>query len=192
MSQRGTGTELSSPIRLAIGTTPSDQKPELQNALQPIYTSLNTLVAALRTYAGAGSWANKPVNPLVTHSDGNSCRIYVVAGEAGMMRGSIISLLDNGNGYCQAVLASATSALGRKPCGVINTNTESTELGDVIEVMLFDGATSAIENLTPGARYYVSTTNGVITSTPPSGAGIVAYLVGIALSSKCLLLRMDL
>lgn len=190
MATRATGTQLSSPIKLAIGVTPADAPKELQAALQPVYASFQTLVAAMRTYAGAGSWPNKPTNPLETHSDGRSCRIYTLAGEAGIVRGSVICLVSNDANSVKAVLASATSASGRRPNGVVIDSSDNIQVGDKIEVQLLHGVVGSIGNLIPGAVYYQSTTNGVITSSAPSGTGIVAYVVGKALTTNILLLDM--
>lgn len=191
MAQRATGTQMDSPVRLAIGTTPADAPKEQQAALQPVYSSLHSLVAALRTYAGAGNWPNKPLNPWETHSDGRSCRLFVAAGEVGITRGSVICLVNKDANSVMAVLASATSAAGRRPNGVVVDANADIAVGQSIEVQLLHGLVGVIGNLTPGTVYYQSTTNGIITPTAPSGTGIVAYVVGKALTPNTLLLDMQ-
>lgn len=47
----------------------------------------------------------------------------------------------------------------------------------------FEGINNQLAALTPGSRYYLSTTAGGITATPPSGAGNVVQYVGRAISA---------
>lgn len=46
---------------------------------------------------------------------------------------------------------------------------------------------SGLAGLTPGATYYLNTTPGAITITPPSTVGNVVQAVGVALSATSLL-----
>jgi hypothetical protein len=48
---------------------------------------------------------------------------------------------------------------------------------------------SGLTGLTPGDRYYLTTTAGLISNTPPSGAGNVVQEVGYALSTTELMFR---
>lgn len=50
---------------------------------------------------------------------------------------------------------------------------------------------SGLSGLTPGAPYYLSTTPGLITATPPSGSGNLVQKVGVALSATELFLFPD-
>ncbi len=43
----------------------------------------------------------------------------------------------------------------------------------------FEGINTALSGLTPGARYYLATTAGTITATPPTAAGNVLQYVGL-------------
>ena len=47
----------------------------------------------------------------------------------------------------------------------------------------FDGTNTQLSGLTPGAVYYLSTTAGGVTTTPPSGSGNVVQRVGRAVSA---------
>ena len=47
----------------------------------------------------------------------------------------------------------------------------------------FDGTNTQLSGLTPGAVYYLDTTAGGITETPPSGSGNIVQRVGRALSA---------
>lgn len=55
----------------------------------------------------------------------------------------------------------------------------------------WDAVTGATGGLTAGALYYLSTTAGQITSTPPSGAGQYIIPIGMALSTTELDITID-
>ena len=46
----------------------------------------------------------------------------------------------------------------------------------------FEGTNTQLTGLTPGAAYYLSTTAGGVTTTPPSTSGQVVQFIGKALS----------
>lgn len=58
------------------------------------------------------------------------------------------------------------------------------------EIVIF-GPLDGFSNLTPGAVYYLSTTDGEITATPPSGSGNIRQKVGRALSATTLLVKIS-
>lgn len=47
-----------------------------------------------------------------------------------------------------------------------------------------DGANTALSGLTPGARYYLSTTAGGATTTPVSASGAIHQMVGVAATAS--------
>ena len=52
------------------------------------------------------------------------------------------------------------------------------------------GLVTGFSGLTAGARYWLSQTAGAITTTPPSGAGVVLYQIGYAKSTTVLHLQL--
>lgn len=190
MAKTATGNTNSSSIKLATGASPSDVPLEYQNMLQPIYSNFITFQRAFTYYCGAGSWPNKPTDVKQTLTFGRNSRIFVPAGELGIVKGSCITLQNNGDGTCKAMLASATSAANRPPRGIVLEEKGGPTVGAVIEIQLLKGLVTVIGGLTPGTIYYQSTTNGILVSAPPSGTGIVAYPVGIALGEQSLMLNM--
>ncbi len=53
-------------------------------------------------------------------------------------------------------------------------------------LVYFEGSITGLSGLTPGARYYLSTTPGQLTTTPPSASGNVVQFVGVATSATTL------
>lgn len=58
-------------------------------------------------------------------------------------------------------------------------------VGNAVDVY-FDGVISGLSGLTIGATYFLATTAGTVSATPPSGAGNVVQTVGKALSATTL------
>jgi len=77
--------------------------------------------------------------------------------------------------------ADATSA-GKEASGYVLESVTSGQPGTVY----FEQIITGLSGLTPGAKYYLSTTPGAITTTPPSGSGNVVQYIGRALSETTL------
>ena len=59
--------------------------------------------------------------------------------------------------------------------------------GGANAVVYFEGQNTQLTGLTPGVRYYLSTTTpGLVTAAPPSGAGNVVQYLGTAISATTL------
>jgi hypothetical protein len=50
-------------------------------------------------------------------------------------------------------------------------------------LVYFEGTVTGLTGLTIGARYYLATTAGGVTATPPSGVGNVVQYLGVAVSA---------
>ena len=81
-------------------------------------------------------------------------------------------------GTAKARKADATTA-GKEANGFVLS---AVTLGNNATVY-FDGTDTQLSSLTPGAVYYLATTAGGVTDTPPSGSGNVLQRVGRALSA---------
>jgi hypothetical protein len=84
----------------------------------------------------------------------------------------------NDSGTAKARKADATTA-GKEANGFVLS---AVTLGNNATVY-FDGTDTQLSSLTPGAAYYLATTAGGVTDTPPSGSGNVLQRVGRALSA---------
>jgi len=110
--------------------------------------------------------------------------IPVVAGEALAANQVVYISTGTGGGTAgRAYKANATNAYSSIDGFVIGCVMEAIGAGATGSIMLVGVAT--MTGLTPGAIYYVSTTAGELTATPPTNA----VIVGIALSATQLLLN---
>jgi len=110
--------------------------------------------------------------------------VPVVAGEALAANQVVYISTGTGGGTAgRAYKANATNAYSSIDGFVIGCVMEAIGAGATGSIMLVGVAT--MTGLTPGAIYYVSTTAGELTATPPTNA----VIVGIALSATQLLLN---
>lgn len=69
---------------------------------------------------------------------------------------------------------SSKSAVGFAPSAIASSATGTIQ---------FEGTITGLSGLTIGATYYLATTAGGITATPPTGSGQIVQKVGVALSA---------
>jgi len=176
----------SSPFSLGLGDTPDTQDPRLYNLLSPLYNALIQLQVAFTQYCGVaqrvrGDWAT--LRPRDTVYPENMHRLYVPASEA-IVYGGMVNLYNNA-GVLNARNANATNntKMAHGYCGEAAGTVGG---GAVTEVIVLSGLVLTT-GLTPGTRYFLSTTNGLITATAPVAAGNIEQVIGFALSATELL-----
>lgn len=141
-------------------------------------------VASIATSAGAGD-ADKLVS---TGADGKIDRTLLpqdpvqsfTASEA-IAAGDLINIWDSTGPKVRKADASggiAKMAHGFAPSAIANAATGLVVLGD--EVI------SGKSGLTVGANYFLGTTPGAVQSAPPTGAGHIVQMVGVAVSVTAL------
>lgn len=109
------------------------------------------------------------VLPAGTGSDSKT----MTAGEA-LSAGDLVYI----NGSGQALKADA-NAIAKAAVGFVLTSISNGATGTVY----FEGTVTGLTSLTPGARYFLSTTPGAITTTAPTGTADIVQQVGFAVSS---------
>lgn len=138
--------------------------------------------AALVTSAGAGSAGAIPaldsngrldisMMPAGFGDDAST----LVASEA-LVAGPV-NIWDDG-GTIKVRKADATAA--GKECDAF---VDQAYAADDPATVYYEGLMSGLTGLTPGARYYLNTTAGQVTTTPPTGAGNVVQYIGRAVSA---------
>ena len=90
--------------------------------------------------------------------------------------GDIVNVHDSSGAKVRKADATATgkNAVGFAPSAISNGASGTIN---------FEGTISGLSGLTIGATYYLATTAGGITATPPSGSGNVVQKVGTAISA---------
>jgi len=138
---------------------------------------------ALVTSAGAGDAGKIPAldatgkldNSLMPVGIGADSKILPAS--ENLAAGDLVNVW-NDSGTAKARKADATTA-GKEANGFVLS---AVTLGNNATVY-FDGTNTQLSSLTPGGVYYLGTTAGGVTDTPPSGSGNVLQRVGRALSA---------
>lgn len=173
---RDTGWGLISPVTLAIPEQPVDMAPEDQRKFQNIYSSLYTLVGALRDYAGIGNWSKAHIASMAV---GDTCyaglqnRIFPEAAE-NIETNDLVEINSAGK---------AVRSMSSNVCGMMIG--KSVLAGNTCEVMLFFGIVKNFTGLTPGNKYYVGGIPGKLATS-----GTIP--VGLAVSENSLFINIRL
>ncbi len=91
--------------------------------------------------------------------------------------GNLVNVWNDG-GTVKVRKADSTTS-GKEAIGFLLTGVNA----PVAATVYFEGINTALSGLTSGSRYYLSTTAGTITDTPPNAAGNVLQYVGLAIST---------
>lgn len=177
------------PVNLRLTTSPpafsSSTPKEVASAFDELYVVLNNMARALVTLNGAAPRNAAEWSQLAglasTILASNMGRLYVYAAET-LAYGDIISLT-NVAGQLQARLANATD--NTKPADGFCNTVDGITIGTVGEVVLGHGVLPA-SGLTVAQRYYLSTTDGVMSTTPAVAAGNIEQYLGVAISDEAL------
>lgn len=172
------------PIDFRIGQTPPPVTSfeDVNSVNTEIYASLQQMINALVNFCGIGPQLASNWSLLAGSSrtllSGNLRRFYAVAAET-VGQGAIISLVGSG-GAVQIRNANSTNNT-RVADGFCSTSGGITA-GAAGEVILGSGVV-AINGLTPGQRYWLATTNGLIQNVPATAAGNIEQILGIAIDA---------
>jgi hypothetical protein len=163
---------------------PTNTDPKIEPDLRDIYIALRALCDQIGQFGGfeeAYDVYKHPAN--VDYTAGPyKRRVYCPALEA-MPYGALVNLTQSG-GALAARFANASN--NTRPCYGINNTPGTCAIGATIEVALPGCYVTSIGGLVEGTRYYLSTTNGLLTNTPPAVAGNILEAIGFALASNVL------
>ena len=138
---------------------------------------------ALVTSAGAGDAGKIPALDATGKLDnslmpvGTGADTKLIPASENLAAGDKVNIW-NDSGTAKVRKADATTA-GKEANGFVLS---AVTLGNNATVY-FDGTDTQLSSLTPGGVYYLATTAGGVTDTPPSGSGNVLQRVGRALSA---------
>ena len=99
--------------------------------------------------------------------------ISLVAGEA-LAAGDFVYITGTGT-----VMKADATTLAKQARGYVLVSV----LNAAQATIYFDESNSSLSGLTPGATYYLSTTPGTATTTPPTGSGNIVQQLGFASSA---------
>jgi hypothetical protein len=173
-----------SPINLQLPRDTPDNftEADAKELYQIIQQSAQNLIEGLTKYTGLAQqdsalWS--ALTPAETILSQNHNRLYIQASET-IALGAVVNLYNNA-GVLNVRNANATNTT--KPAYGWCTTAGGITSGDFGEVILKMGCCINISGLTVGTRYWLSTTNGLITATMPAVSGNIQQYIGVALST---------
>lgn len=176
------------PFTLGVPDTPSldFQDPRVRALAEELYNAFQQLQLALHNYLGVGQqlqtlWSS--LSHISTLHQASQFRIYKEATED-IIYGAAINLFSSG-GVIKMRNANATN--NTKPCHGFCMVAGGVTSGNFGEAILFCGLLTGFAGLTVGSRYFLSTSNGLLTAVAPVAAGNIEQALGIALDSGTLL-----
>lgn len=182
------GVKFNLPFTLGLpDRSPTDIDPKLQQYFQEIYNAFQQLQLALHNILGVGQqlqqlWSN--LNYSQTLHTFSSGRLYLQASEF-IQYGSSVNIFDSGAGVMKFRNANATD--NTKPSHGMCTTLAGIPAAGYGEVITQMGLLTGVTGLTKGVRYFLSTTNGLVTAAEPVAAGNIGQAVGWAIDTSALL-----
>lgn len=175
------------PFTLGLGdTAPTSLDPKVRPLANEIYNAFQQLQLAVHNYLGVGQQLQSlwpQLSYLQTLHQFSATRFYCQADEA-IIYGAAVNLFSSG-GVLKARNANATN--NTKQAHGFCTAIDGAAADDYIETILFRGVITGFTGLTQGSRYFLSTSNGLITTVKPVAAGNIEQVLGIALDTTALL-----
>jgi hypothetical protein len=180
----------SSRINIGLPQLPDNVPSEFFGHFQPVYTAIHNLAKQLSQYAGVDEYPSDWWNQLTVDDTiyvGGTARWYTKAYEDLSVGHCVSPIIDAGS--LKVRKANATN--NTKPaCGFV-TAIGTGAAGTEVEVMVGQGLILGVAGMTPGNRYFLSTSDGLITGVAPAAAGNIRQVVGLALASNRLLMNLN-
>lgn len=166
---------------------PNTVDPKIKPVLDELYSAFQQVQLALHNLVGIGQqlqalWPSLRYDQTLHLA--SPWRYYVKASEA-IAYGNAVNVFNDGSGILQARNANATN--NTKPCHGFCTTSGGIAAGSYGEVILQAGLLTGVSGLTIGTRYFLFTTNGLISAAAPVAAGNIEQAVGWAIDSTALL-----
>jgi len=182
----GSSQNYSSPNFVIPYTVPADLPPALLPFLKPIYVGFQNIIQTLIRFSGIAPRAPGDVlgslNDPTALLTNNSHRFYTQASET-ILQGAAINLFPQ---VGVLFVRNANASTSSKPCDGFCSQQGGIAAGGIGEVILNNGVNTSLSGLVAGSRYFLSTTNGLLTVTAPVAAGNLQQSLGIAIDSQSL------
>ena len=169
---------------------PLDIDPKFRGYVEELTNAIEQLQAYVEQYCGItqkiqSQWSGfTPDQTLLEHQLN---RLYVQATET-ILNGAMVNLYLNGS-TLGARNANATN--NTKPAHAFCSTSGGAVAGSYCEVIALRGVCTNISGLTIGQRYFLSTTNGLISTTEAVAAGNIGQFIGVALAANILLVDIN-
>lgn len=177
----------SSPVDLQLPRDAPEifDTPQLRAMYDILQSASQALAELMASYTGfnqkdRSTWSTlRPTDTILAQ---NQNRLYVLFSET-VALGAMVNLYNNA-GVLTARNANATNT--SKPASGWCTTSGGGVSGEYGEVILKTGLCTGVSGLTIGTRYWLSTTNGLITATQPAVSGNIQQYIGLALGDQIL------
>lgn len=174
-------------VQTGLPQLPEGVPPELYSNFLTIYNSIHNLARQIATYAGVDEqpsdiWSQLSVDD--TLIVGNMNRWYVKQNEA-LLFGQVVAPVLVG-AELRVRKANATNNT-KWACGIVSSSDHVSGADNFCEVRVGNWFCDGIAGLTPGARYWLSTVDGLITNVAPVAAGNIEQYIGWAVAGNRLL-----
>lgn len=175
----------SAPVDFRITQLPDADFPnDVKRGVAPLYAAVQQIIQTFVDNCGIGSqptsfWQQYATqNPTATILASNMGRVYLVASEA-ISFGAAVSMFNNA-GIIN--VRNANAATNVKSCDGFCSTPGGILAGVAGECILGRGICS-ITGLTVGTKYFLSTSNGLITPVAPVAAGNIEQYLGKAITT---------
>lgn len=180
-----------SKIQTGLAQTPQGVPQELFLTFFQVYTAIHNLEAFLSQYAGVDEQDQQfwpQLSPLDTILSGNMNRWYVKQFEPLAFGNCVAVLLDAGEMKVRKANATNNSKFA---IGFVSSFDHIVGAGNFCEVTLGLGLVAGVVGMIPGIRYFLSTSDGLITNVQPVAAGNIEQAVGISIGTDKLFMNVS-
>lgn len=167
-------------FNIGLPQLPLNTDPKIEPDLRDLYNAIRNLSRLVGQYGlfETPSEAYRTSEQAAFTSGVAKQRVYAIADEA-VPYGAALHLFDTA-GVLHARFANATD--DTRPCTGLCNTVGTAAVGETVEAVLPGNSVTSIGGLTPGLRYFLSTTDGVITTAAPGFPGNLREVLGFALS----------
>jgi len=178
------------PFSIGLSDSPPEVEPKMRPIISLMYNAFLQIQQAMHQYLGLGQqlqtlWDQIRYDQTLHTFSPN--RLYLRASED-ISYGFAVNIW-NDAGTLKFRKANATN--NTKPCHGFCTTLGGILSGTFGEVIVNFGMLVGVAGLTTGTRYFLSTTDGLITSTAPVAAGNIEQVLGLAMDTGALLFNFD-
>lgn len=171
-------------------TPPADLPEEMKGLFVIVYNGFLQIQQAMHQYLGIGQqlqtlWSQLRYDQ--TLHAASPTRLYAKAFQT-IPYGNAINLFVDA-GILKIRLANATN--NTKPCHGFCTTAAGIATDAFGEVILLHGLLTGVSGLTLGTRYFLSTSDGLVTAVAPVAAGNIEQAVGFAMDTSAFLFDLN-
>lgn len=182
----------SSKIITGLSQLPEGVPPELYQQFVQVYNAIQNLGRQISQFVGIDAqssdvWSQVSIDDTIFAF--SPARLYVKQNEGAMQFGHCVAPILVGT-ELQVRFANAANST-RPAIGFISSTDHVPTIGSFCEVTTLVGMITGVSGLLVPNRYFLSTTNGLVTNVAPVAAGNIEQVVGLAMAGNRLLMNIN-